>query len=159
MPTGDGSRPEAVTTAKWWGDVLRNLVTILKPVEMLSADDVPDDDDPIDRACKLAYIHRAKKVVRLLTANRIDAFQRYLALIVEAEMVGSRNSYCSLTQPAPEERRNDRFLHQALVQAEIDPFPFGGASIFTRSMSAHTRPGMVRVYDDGGSKLLEIVNE
>lgn len=157
MPPINKPRPEAITTAKWWADVLRELVVQLQPTTKLSAKDVPPGKGS---QTKRAAIDQAKSVVKLLTPQRIDTFQHCLAEIIETKMWADRSSFCDISQPRPNEYRNDEALQDALQQAGIDPFPFGGSSIFPRALATMTQPGHVEVIDHKyGIMQLKIVTE
>lgn len=150
---------ESVTTAKWWGDVLRDLVMVLKPTQMLLDESSSGQGDRVYQTHNRAVIDRAKKVISLLTPERINAFQDHLAELVLMEMNTGRYPFCSLIQEGHKERNNDRRIHQALEWAKIDPFPFGGSSIFVNPKSTFTRAGVVLAIDEDGIKLVELVGQ
>jgi len=160
MSPSNKPRPEAVTTAKWWADVLRKFVVELQPTAQLSPEDVPPGRGSQNRR---DYIKQAKEAVKVLTPERIARFQQRLAESVELSMWASRDSSCAISQPEPKDYRNDEVIQSALQEAGIDPFLFGGKSIFPRSLTTIVQPGRVMVIDYGGDRdglsYLEIVNE
>lgn len=151
-------RLEAITTANYWGDVLQDLVVTLMPLTTVSSADITKQDDQIAEAHARALVDRAKRVTALLTPQRIEVFKESLAKLVEEELEAS-NGVCCLRQGGQQERANHPLIHQALLQAEIDPFPFGGASIFLHPKFTLTLPRNVQAVEGERTRMLELTDE
>jgi hypothetical protein len=143
MPEDQRPRPEAITAAAWWGQKLRDLAIALKPVSRISKEWWTAEDQ-IELWTKTDQYEMIIDLLRSLTEENIQAFERYLAEDIDAEIKSSDGSFSQIASRFGYDidERLGGILQRAGIETMMGPL----APIFPPHMATIVEPGKVLAF-------------